>query len=254
VAELIRVADGLTPQEDYSFLPADVTVWAGYLGKPSVGEWTAAQIQHAREQVGAWWAIWTLGSGGAVTAGDATAAAAAMLAKLAAVHYPKSDPVFLDVEYGRWADNPAVTEHSAALWCQTMRSSGYPRAHWYGPWDSDAGWRARWTGTMPTELPPGVVGIQYDHGLSGDRYDISVFDAALLEVDDLPTAPEIAKAMWTYPETGTVHDSEPTQPIGQFVANVNGRLVDIATLQAETNSLLGEVVAKLDALTPPPAP
>jgi hypothetical protein len=98
-------------------------------------------------------------------------------------------------------------------------------------------------------LPADVVGVQYDHALSDDRYDISRFDASLLEVDPMPTAQEIAAAIMSYPTT-------PSDPGGLHIA--------YGTRIAETDRHVGEIDGKLDkvisqqaeliALLTPPAP
>lgn len=186
MATLTPVADGAYPQADYSFLPPGCRIWAGYVGGHTAHPWTNTEINAARAAGLTWWAIWTAVQGRAITRGDASADAAGMLAGLARIGYPRTDPVIYDVEYSTWSADPQTTEDAAQFWCATMRASGYVNALWYGPRDSVASWRADWTGTPPTSLPPGVVGVQYDHALAGDRYDISLFDLSLLEVPDMP--------------------------------------------------------------------
>lgn len=257
MGELALVADGLTPQDDYSFLPPGVIGWGFYVGKPSIGAWTRQQVAHleATGMIGV--PIWTPGDGNTYTLAEAQADAAAMLAGLRTLGITDGRLVILDIEHDRWVNTPTQTEHAAASWCAIMRASGWPLANWYGPCGSTAGWRACWGSPRPVVLPPGAIGVQYDHGLSGDRFDISVFDSSLFGGNDMPTAEEIAAAQWGFLERDTVHNG-PLQPIGQYVANVNGRIVDVTAALSDvnaalsqTNSLLAQILAKLPA---PPAP
>jgi hypothetical protein len=182
VAELVSVADGLYAQDDYSFLPPTVKAWGGYVGKPEVNAWTVQQVAHLEATGRLWIPIWTPGDGTTYTRAEATADAAAMLAGLSRLGLHDQRWVFLDIERSRWINTPAQTEDAAAYWCSIMRASGWPRAGWYGPLNSGAPWQAHWTGVPPVTLPPGVIGLQYDHALANDRYDISRFDPTILEV------------------------------------------------------------------------
>lgn len=199
---LVKVADGLKPQADYSFLPPDVVAWAGYVGRPSIGVWTHGQVAALERTGRLWLPIWTPGDGTSYTRAEAQMDAAAMLAGLHTLGITDQRWVFLDVERSRWEGTPAATEDAAEFWCSIMRASGFPRAGWYGPWDSSAPWRANWTGTEPSSLPAGVFGWQYDHALHNDAYDISVFDPSVLDRGDPVTQPaDIAKAVWDQPIT-----------------------------------------------------
>jgi hypothetical protein len=200
MAELIRVADGAYPQPNYDFLPRTVLAWAGYVGGHTPHAWTAAEVAHLEATGRQWWGIWTAPVGRALNWSDAQIDAAGMIAGLERLRYSKDRPAFYDVEFSTWAAAPAQTEHAAAQWCQLMREAGYSRAYWYGPRDSPAQWRADWTGVPPAALPPGVVGIQYDHALSGDRYDISRFDPALFTPpggNDMPLTDTDAQLIWS---------------------------------------------------------
>jgi hypothetical protein len=247
VANLVQVADGAYPHDDYSFLPAEVVAWWGYLGGATPHAWTSAEIAHLEQTDRPFWSIWTAPGGRIYTASQAVADAHGMVAALTARGRAKNLPVALDVEESTYEAYPAGANASAAYWCHLMRASGYPNAVWYGPCRSEATWRACWDQPAPTSLPPGVAGVQYDHALANDRYDISVFDPSYFGVDDMPTADEIAAANWTYPVQGTVH-ADPKQPVGTYVANVNGRLVDISAEIAATNAHLTDVVDRLDTL------
>lgn len=184
MADLVLVADGSTPQDDYSFLPPGVRAWGFYVGGHTAHSWTAAEVAHLEAAGYPGWGIWTAVQGRAINTADAQADAAGMLAGLERLNRPKILPVIYDVEYSTWAAGPTMTQVAAARWVAIMKASGYPNALWYGPWASTAPWRARWNGARPLTLPPGVVGIQYDHALANDAYDISVFDPSLLLGDD----------------------------------------------------------------------
>jgi hypothetical protein len=186
VTKLVRVADGAFPQfgptgaPDYSFLPADVRIWAGYVGGHTPHSWSIAEIADARRLVGAWWGIWTAPSSTVLTAAIGQDEGARCLARLISINYPPTDPVLLDVERSSWVLSPAGADACFAAWAKAIAAGGYHNSDWYGPRDSHAGWRADWTGIRPLALPVGVKGLQYDHALSGDRYDISVFDLDLI--------------------------------------------------------------------------
>jgi len=196
MAELVSVADGLYAQDDYSFLPSTVRAWGGYVGKPSINAWTAPQVAHLEGTGRLWLPIWTPGDGTTYTKAEATADAAAMLAGLSRLGIHDQRWVFLDIEHSRWVNTPAQTEQAAGYWCGLMRASGWPRAGWYGPLGSTAPWLAHWTGVPPVSLPPGVLGIQYDHALAGDRYDISGFDPSILEVGDMALTQADVEMVW----------------------------------------------------------
>lgn len=249
MANLISVADGAYPQASYDFLPPTVAVWAGYVGGHTPHAWTAAEIADLEKTGRQWWAIWTATVGRALTPGDALADASGMAARLAQLGYDKTRPVFYDVEYSTWQANPAATEASAASWCSHMREAGYLHAYWYGPFHSAAQWRADWTGVPPTSLPAGVVGIQYDHALSNDRYDISRFDASLLPTTggtDMPLTADDLDAFWAH---------QVTNPATKLAQSAAARLcatqADAAaarTQAAANGSTLSAVKAELDAV------
>lgn len=247
---LVQVADGLTPQADYSFLPASVRWWFGYVGKPEIGAWTREQVAALEATGRIWGAIWTAGDGPAYTRADALADAHSMIAGLRVLSYPMIRPVLLDIEASRWQANPATTEDAARYWCQIMSASGYINPEWYCVCQSSAGWRACWTGQPPTSLPAGVVGIQYDHALAGDRYDISVFDPAFLTGGNVsaPTAPENAAAVWAaLTDTGLANATPGVA--GHRLANIDERVAGLSTqihnqaldTQAAITALAGQV-------------
>jgi len=181
VADLLLVADGAYPHPPYDFLPAHIAVWAGYLGGHTPHDWTVAEIAALEATGRTWWGIWTAPDRQAIGAGQGAADAADTIARLGALRYPKTKPVFYDVEYGTWHADPAGAEAAASRWKHDVAAAGWRRAYWYGPLASHCDWVANWTGVRPASLPPGRIGVQYDHALSNDRYDISVFDPSLLE-------------------------------------------------------------------------
>lgn len=179
MAELVLVADGAVPHDDYGFLPEQVKAWCGYVGGHTSHAWTKAEVEHLEATGLPWWAIWTAVQGRALTADDVDEDVAGMLAGLTALGRPKQLPVIYDVEYSTWAANPHSTTQHAQDWCARMRAAGYRHAWWYGPAASVAQWRAHWGITKPATLGAGVLGVQYDHDLADGRYDISVFNPAL---------------------------------------------------------------------------
>jgi hypothetical protein len=248
---LLQVADGAYPHPPYDFLPPDVRVWAGYAGGHTAHAWTAADVAGVREAGLAWWAIWTAVQGRAITRADAQADAHAMIAALHVLAYPGSDPVFYDVEYSTWVANPAQTEDAATFWCAILAESGWGHAYWYGPKHSTATWRADWTGTAPEVLPPGVVGVQYDHALHNDFYDISVFDPALLGDPVSASASDIADAIWGKP-TSPVEQGGLSIPAGTRLADLDRHVTDVSGKLDRQSAQLDEIIRLLTP--PPPAP
>lgn len=244
---LVSVADGLTPQDDYSFLPPTIVAWGFYVGKPSIGSWSPGQVANLESTGRLGIPIWTPGDGGAYTRAQAQADAAAMLAGLKGLAIHDQRWVFLDIEYSRWADNPQVTTDAAAYWCGIMRLSGYPRAGWYGPIASTATWRADWTGTPPTALPAGCLGVQYDHDLAGGKYDISRFDKSILD--------RFGGPMSTYgPENWDDNDWQAFRSqVAETGVNTGQQLLDAArqaAAEAQTAAQeLTTVLAELKTLT-----
>lgn len=192
MSDLVLVADSAFPF-DYSRLPSDVVCQLGYVGQlhetPHV--WTADEVAHARQAVGAWAPIWTVPPSG-FTVDVGKQAGNGMASALTALNYPHDGPVFLDVEHKTWAENPSRAMDAVAAWTETMAAHRWPNAHAYLPLAAGKGWLAHWTGIRPTSLPAGAVGLQYINALDGDRYDLSVFDRSiftpLLTTGDNPMA------------------------------------------------------------------
>lgn len=191
MGDLVQVADGAYPKDDYSFLPASVRAWGGYVGGHTPHDWTKDEVAHLEATGRAWWGIWTAPEARALTLTDATEDAANMAHGLAALGRPKVMPVFWDVEYSTYHADPQAANKYGPIWCTAMNSLGYPNAGWYGPCDSNASWRACWTGQAPATLPNGVLGVQYDHALHNDAYDISVFDPSLFTGGTEMTQPQV---------------------------------------------------------------
>lgn len=191
VPSLVSVADGAYPQDNYDFLPPTVTWWLGYVGGETPHAWTYDERMRLEDTGRTWGGIWTAPQSGPYTRGQAQADAAGMIAGLTRLRYPTGRPVFLDVERSVWAANPAQTDDAADYWRVIMHESGWAPSAWYGPVGSGCGWLADWTGVPPVTLPAGLVGIQYDHALAGDRYDISRFDSRFLSGGNVSvTGPE----------------------------------------------------------------
>jgi hypothetical protein len=253
VTRLVRVADGAFPQfgptgaPDYSFLPADVHVWAGYVGGHTPHSWSVGEIGDARRLVGAWWGIWTAPSSTVLTAAIGQDEGARCLARLISINYPPTDPVLLDVERSSWVLSPAGADACFAAWAKAIAAGGYHNADWYGPRDSHAGWRADWTGIRPLALPVGVKGVQYDHALSGDRYDISVFDLDLVYpqggnvILDSTDLANIAKAVWAQPVddgTGGAAQGVAGHRLAYIDERVNKALTAIEALQTQVAKIV----------------
>lgn len=175
MSELIRVADASAPF-DYTVLPDDVKTILGYIGlfgyTPHI--WSVPEVQAARKAGLRWFAICTVPLR-RLTAADGHTAAGWCLMKLPEYGYTPDMPVFLDIEYGAYQANPAGADACVTAWRDGMRAGGYHAAIPYLPLSAGYGWLAHWTGVAPATLPDGVAGIQYDHALAGDAYDISIF-------------------------------------------------------------------------------
>lgn len=164
-----------------TIIPASARVVLGYAGDVTTTPhvWTRAEVDAVRATGRAWWPIWTMPER-ALTASDGEWAAAGMTAALPGYAFPVGCPVFLDIESAAWYASPAGARAAVTAWQQGMAAAGWPRAYPYLPAPAGYGWLADWTGIPPATLPAGVVGVQYDHALAGDAYDISVFDPSLL--------------------------------------------------------------------------
>lgn len=262
---MLKVADAAYPF-DYSILPADVVALFGYAGGSTPHAWTAAEVRAVGEAGLAWRAIWTVPQR-ALDVLDGDTAAAGMIAALQDLGYPLGLSVFLDVEYWAYWANPDGATACANAWAHRMGLAGWPQAYWYGPVGSPCDWLAHWTGTEPAELPAGVVGVQYDHALSGDRYDLSVFVADLfaregtaampLDPNDPNDAKVIAAANpdQTHPDTvclGSVYHqvfalmSDPTHDSVRMVRSdlvkLSAKLTDLADAVTHLTALVGGLV------------
>ncbi len=259
MASLIRVADGAYPQDSYAFLPTDMHVWAGYLGGHTPHPWTVTEINAARANGLTWWGIWTAPDRRAITAMDGTADGAGTVARLTQINYPTSDPVFYDVEYATWHADPTGARAAISMWKHALAAAGWHHAYAYVPLSAGFDWIAHWTGARPASLPAGVVGIQYDHALANDRYDISVFDPSLLNTTggtDMPITDADAQTLFNAgvanPASGNVQPfaqrlSETEKAAKDAAAGVSG----VVNALAEILTTLGEIKTELAAATPP---
>lgn len=256
MADLISVADGAYPQASYDFLPSTVKVWAGYVGGHTPHAWSQSEVADLEATGRQWWGIWTAPVGRALTSQDAHTDAAGMVLGLQKLGYDRARPALYDVEYSSWAANPSQTNAAANLWCSLMRDAGYPHAYWYGPVNSEAQWLAHWTGIPPTTLPPGVVGIQYDHALSNDRYDISRFDPSLLTPNggtDMALTSTDLDAMFAHqvanPKTGLTESyAQRVCDTQTDAAAAHAAASQAAALAAGLKAELDQVKEELDAL------
>lgn len=244
---LVSVADGSKPQPDYAFLPASVRAWGFYVGGQTPHAWTRPELDRVESTGRLGIPIWTAPQPGPYLHAAAQADAAGMLAGLRALGIDDQRWVFLDVEYAVWAADPRQCEAVALYWCDIMRTSGWPRAGWYGPNASTADWKANWNGTPPTVLPAGTIGVQYDHALSGDRYDISRFDPSILDrevtdMDPQQLADAIANIPCTYPDGASL-------PLSRRVADIDRHLgVDVPAQLANLYDAVAHNTAAINAL------
>jgi hypothetical protein len=178
---LVLVADCAYPF-DYSLLPAGVYAIAGYVGGDTPHVWSLAEIAAVTVTGRKWWAIWTAPSspGETLSAAQGGIDGAGMVLALKARDYPPTLPVFYDVEYGNWANDPAGARAGITAWKNTMRAAGYPHAFAYVPDIADFDWVAYWDNMRPPFLPDGWVGQQYAGNALGGRVDWNVFDLELL--------------------------------------------------------------------------
>ena len=224
MSNLVTVADAAVPF-DYAILPPGVEAILGYVGAPGCTpyEWTPGDIAEVHATGRAWFAIW-VPPAGAINTQIGMQAGNAMMAALHARSYPPGWPVFLDIEQDSYAASPAGAEQAATAWGQVMRAHGWTYAYPYLPAAAGHGWIADWTGTAPTELPPGVIGQQYAGQCDGNQYDLSVIDRAILAYTPLS-------------------EGQPDMPLDAAdLAKIH------TTVSAEVNTQLGQWLPRLAAL------
>jgi hypothetical protein len=229
---LIKVADGAYPHPPYDFLPADVLVWAGYVGGHTPHAWSPAEIADVRAAGLTWWGIWTAATGRALGVADGRADAAGMIARLADLGYPRRDPVLYDVESSSYRANPTGALAAVAAWKQGMHAAGYDTAVAYLPVEAGFDWLAHWTGVAPVALTLPVLGVQYDHALHSDAYDLSVFQASLLRGPDMPLTPA---------DIDTWLDHQVVNPANGVVMTVRQRLLDTEIRAGEIDDALTQI-------------
>lgn len=247
MTDLVRVADASKPF-DYAVLPDDVRTVLGYIGlygyTPHI--WSVPEVRAAREAGLRWFAICTVPQR-RLSAADGRAAAAWCLAKLPEYGYTPDMPVFLDIEYGAYLADPAGADACVTAWRDGMRAGGYRTAIPYLPLSAGYGWLAHWTGSAPATLPDGVAGVQYDHALADDAYDISVFrpevfpggtgtmpldQEALDQIDGLLTRHTRALFAWVHGDLAGTEKREVSD-----LADAEQARVSLSSLQAGLDEL-----------------
>lgn len=252
MADLLTVTDSAYPF-DYSILPDGVVAHCGYIGPADCTPhiWTAAEVADLERTGRRWWAI-VVAPERALTSADGAEAAAFMLADLARRGYPKSRPVFYDIEHSAYVAYPDGAKSAAVAWQVRMTGAGWTHAYPYLPKAAGVGWLADWTGVRPTALPPGVAGVQYDHALAGDRYDISVFDPSLLLGATVPltTADIDAIESRLTSSSGKLHDLMVAVDRGEAFQGAttaaNGAARAVAALATQVDALAA-TVAQLES-------
>lgn len=176
---LVSAADAAYPF-DYGILPAGVDIVLGYIGgvQATPHIWTLEEVKACRAAGKHWYPIYTVPMR-ELTVTDGYLAARNSLPALAAHGIGLADPKFLDIEYSAYMANPVGALGCAAAWKAGLAAHGHTNAWAYLPLAAGRDWLAHWTGRRPTILPAGVAGIQYDHALAGDAYDISVFRSSV---------------------------------------------------------------------------
>lgn len=236
---LVLVADAAYPF-DYALLPGNVDAVAGYVGGDTPHVWSAAEIAAVRA-TGRWfWAIWTAPSRGqAITAAQGGIDGAGTVSALAARGYPKTDPVFYDVEYADWTADPAGARAGITAFKNTLTAAGYPHTFAYVPYSAGFDWVAYWDNIAPSVLPAGWVGQQYGGNAVSGHADLSIFDTERLGMD-------VTISQASLQAIG----AQVTQHIGLTVANLQQDhnelaviLGDVQGLQRDLANVLADVVA-----------
>ncbi|HET6909071.1 MAG TPA: hypothetical protein VFH54_07020 [Mycobacteriales bacterium] len=187
------VADAAYPF-DYSKLPAGVGAVAGYVGGDTPHVWTPAEIAAVKATGRQWWGIWTAPSTGEVlTSRQGSNDGADMASALNRIGYPKTLPVFYDIEQGTWNASPAGARAAISAWKTALHAAGWASAYAYVPLAAGFDWIADWTGRAPETLPTGVIGQQWAGNQDGDTYDLSSFTDTLFGDDMALTAAEASE-------------------------------------------------------------
>ena len=212
-----------------SGVPSSVKAIIGYVSGPSATNiWSHSEAQAVRDSGREFWAI-DVPNQGSLGGDDGAASANRMINVLPSFSYPKHCPVFMDIEYNAYMNNPAGADAAVARFKSTMNNAGYPRAFGYVPLFVGYGWGARYTYNRPSALPDGVIGWQYENDARGHSgWDASAFDPSLFGSNDPPINPDP-------PATYTLED---------LMANINyvwwfGRLTDPPNTIYAINALNG---------------
>ena len=184
--------DGVDTAYPHDSYPAWAKVVCGYAGGHTPHQWTAAEVQAVRRSGRHWWAIWTsLNASGTLTTALGNQDALGMIARLPSYFYPKTDPVFYDVEPSIFDRDPAGARAAISAWKANMHAAGYTKAYVYTVERQGGDWIANPDNGKPTSIPAGKIGVQYVLDRGG--YDYNVFaDSLIGEVRDDMSAADVA--------------------------------------------------------------
>jgi hypothetical protein len=177
---LIETVDGAYLQ-DLSGLSSSIKAVIGYAGGPGAYRtWPTADATTVRNSGREWWGVWVPEQGVPLSSADGITAANGMIAALPNFNHPMHCPVFLDIETNQYNLDADGAESAVKSFCNQMSNAGYQRPFGYFPYVVGYDWIARYTNVKPTQLPAGVVGIQYANDvMTGDNWDHSMFDPSL---------------------------------------------------------------------------
>jgi len=189
--------DGVDTAYAHDSYPAWAKVVCGYAGGHTPHQWTAAEVAAVRRSGRHWWAIWTsLNASGTLTTALGKQDALGMIARLPTYAYPKTDPVFYDIEPAIFDRDPAGARAAISAWKANMHAAGYTKAYAYTVERQGGDWIANPDNGKPTSIPAGKVGVQYVLDRGG--YDYNVFSDSLLikiPIGDPPMTPAERKAV-----------------------------------------------------------
>lgn len=195
---LILVGDSSTPPDAPHLLPSGMRKFLGYLGGDTPHAWSRADVAALEDALGpdSWAGIWTAPNGSSLppaglTAAIGTQCAEGAVAALQALARPAWLPVFLDIEQGAYARNPAGAMTCRAAFVAVLAAHGYPRAYAYLPKSAGVDWIAAWQPAPPTVLGLGVVGQQYAGNVPTPAgvVDLSMFEPAIFLEPEPDPAP-----------------------------------------------------------------
>lgn len=268
------VADAAYPF-DYSRLPHGVAWVLGYVGQPGCTPhvWEQWEIDRVHAAGLGWAPIWTPPQG-AFSSEAGKQAGNGMVQALSRLKLPAGLPVFLDIEQGSYAADPAGARAGVGEWQAVMHAHGHRQAWAYLPGYAQTQWAADWVGTAPQHFAPGVIGVQYAGQVDHGRYDLSVFTDSVFAIAPSPS-PEVAMTLnsadktWITEQLGTVqtnvlnflhgltaddwaghphpwaltHLADQLTELRAELAKVNGGTVEAAVLANQIAALLGPHLA-----------